>query len=338
MGVLTFGTWPSAASAQEIFCRNLGIYYQLVPYGQAYGARLTRNPLPKSPAAQLTLEVNDMIIFLDNQTIGEPEDLEKHIARTDVTFVNIRTNQPETQSVNVPHWVALDRLSRSAVDDIRKGLIKYEKPYIQVNGDTLAWNFDFVMDPSLFMDWSDPDLFFQVPAENRPVQAELVVQALRITQSQQQAFWEPYLKRVEKVIAEELAYLALSSKPDMAVFDKFDQNIREIYSQAMQSYAARMRLKAQYQPTPRLRQPYDVVISNPNGFMIGLLPLTKYEVALALNPTARTQNLSWKSYDSGSRVKLLGNYMYVLFNGPRVPPSTDPAKMSVENDGLKVLR
>jgi S1-C subfamily serine protease len=86
----------------DYFAGNLGISYQLVPYGRAYGARLTGYPNPGSPAAQLQLEPGDMIIQLDNQLIYGPNDVLNHVARTTVVFVNIRTGRPQSGVVYIP--------------------------------------------------------------------------------------------------------------------------------------------------------------------------------------------------------------------------------------------
>jgi S1-C subfamily serine protease len=90
------------APTQDRFAANLGIYYQFVPYGGAYGARLTRYPVPGSPAAQMQLEPGDMITTLDNQPIYGPGDVLGHQAYTTVVFVNIRTGQPQSGAVFIP--------------------------------------------------------------------------------------------------------------------------------------------------------------------------------------------------------------------------------------------
>jgi len=331
LGLLALGSWPPVASAQEYFARNLGIYYQLAPYGQSYGARLTRNALPMSPLGQQGFETGDMIVALDQQGIGRPEDLDSHWAQTDVSFINIRTNQVELRSVWVPNWTALDRLSRATADDLRKGIVKYEQPFIDVSGNLLRWNFDLVVDMSYFMDWSDKDAFQGMPVDTQPVFSQYVVEALRITQQPQRAFFEPYFHRVERVIADELAHLATTLKPDEALIRKDEQRIRDIYSEAMQEYARRRGLQAQYSPTPRARGPCEVVLTNPDGFGIELTPLTKYRIARAYD-----RDPKYIRYRSGQQVMLLGYYMYrIVIDDQR---TTAPAWIDIERDGPLTLR
>src|SRR5438045_2633708 len=43
------------AGGEEQFAANLGIFYQLVPYGDAFGARLTRPPAAGVPATRLQI-------------------------------------------------------------------------------------------------------------------------------------------------------------------------------------------------------------------------------------------------------------------------------------------
>jgi S1-C subfamily serine protease len=90
------------APSQDNYAPNLGISYQLVPYGGAFGARLTRNPASGSPAAQLQLEPGDMITTLDNQPIYGPNDVLNHSAYTTVVFVNVRTGRPQSGAVFIP--------------------------------------------------------------------------------------------------------------------------------------------------------------------------------------------------------------------------------------------
>lgn len=96
------GPVQAPATSQDRFAANLGISYQLVPNGNAYGARLTRYPVAGSPAAQLQLEPGDMITSLDNLPIYGPTDVLNHSAYTTVVYVNIRTGRPQSGAVFIP--------------------------------------------------------------------------------------------------------------------------------------------------------------------------------------------------------------------------------------------
>ncbi len=81
---------------------NLGITYQFVPYGRAFGARLTAAPTYGSPAASIGLEPGDLIYALDNQYLRAPADLLAHVGPTTIDFVNVRTGRPQRNVVYVP--------------------------------------------------------------------------------------------------------------------------------------------------------------------------------------------------------------------------------------------
>ena len=82
---------------------RLGLEYRLLPYRGHYGARLMRAPAAGSPFLKLRrpdgsatyLEPGDMIVTLDDQIIDGPADIENHVVRTKVDFVNFRTRRPE---------------------------------------------------------------------------------------------------------------------------------------------------------------------------------------------------------------------------------------------------
>lgn len=86
---------PRAAVVADQYSPVLQAHYHWVPYGQAWGAWLSRYPEPGSPLRQLRLEPGDMIYALDGQRLRDPRDLENHFDQTSVDFVNIRTNNPQ---------------------------------------------------------------------------------------------------------------------------------------------------------------------------------------------------------------------------------------------------
>ena len=86
------------------YSERLMIYYEMVPYGQGYAARLTQNPFPGSPLrqAQIQLEAGDTITAIDDVPIRSAQQLEQHHSQTKVTFLNVRTNRLEARYVMLP--------------------------------------------------------------------------------------------------------------------------------------------------------------------------------------------------------------------------------------------
>ena len=82
---------------------RLGLEYRLLPYRGHYGAAADapagrRLAVPEAPAPDGSpsyLEPGDMIVTLDDQIIDGPADIENHVVRTKVDFVNFRTRRPE---------------------------------------------------------------------------------------------------------------------------------------------------------------------------------------------------------------------------------------------------
>ena len=95
-------TPPPPDMPRENFAANLGIHYQLIPFRDAFGARLSRTASGNTAGAAMQLERGDMIVRLDGQPIRGPEDVLAHFARTTVEFVNIRTGRIEARVVVLP--------------------------------------------------------------------------------------------------------------------------------------------------------------------------------------------------------------------------------------------
>jgi hypothetical protein len=99
---------PLQRNAQrEYFAPNIGIFFRLVSVGDAAGARLTRDPVAGSGAAQLRLEPGDTIYLLDELPIRMAVDVMNHHARTDVVFINVRTNRPQAGVMVLPPYTPL---------------------------------------------------------------------------------------------------------------------------------------------------------------------------------------------------------------------------------------
>jgi hypothetical protein len=82
---------------------NLGITYERVDYSNGtFGAKLTEDPRPGSPAAQLRLEPGDIIFELDGVRFREPRDVLGHGFWTTMKFVNVRTGRSQGARVYIP--------------------------------------------------------------------------------------------------------------------------------------------------------------------------------------------------------------------------------------------
>ncbi len=94
---------PPPPSYNGHFAPNLGIYYEPVRYSDGtFGARLTRPPVPNSPAATVFFEPGDVIFELDGQHFTTPSDVLAHRAQTTVGFINIRTGGREMRTIFIP--------------------------------------------------------------------------------------------------------------------------------------------------------------------------------------------------------------------------------------------
>jgi hypothetical protein len=87
---------------REQYAANLGMHYQLVPQGEAFGARLSRNASAGTPVGAIRLERGDMVVRLDGLPIRGPADVLAHYGRTTVEFVDIRTGTLRTEIVQLP--------------------------------------------------------------------------------------------------------------------------------------------------------------------------------------------------------------------------------------------
>jgi len=365
---------PSAASAQadDLFAGNLGIYYARVPYENGtFGARLTRPPVPGSPAAQLQLEPGDTIFMLDGLRFREPSDVLNHVDQTTVAFINVRTNQSQTAEVTLPGAgpdvnpavhvqpgqpgarpgsITQPDLRRIVSEELRGGHVKFKGPSYQVVGSEVLWK------PG------EPDLF--LPNASPAVHAQFQVEIIRLTRSQprQRAFWEPYLQRIERVIAEQLAKgPAIAPEPRMAKhdsgpdakdtaprpnkedeppveFDWQDNRIEKIFEEAMQANAAAVGRTARRAPPTPERGIYSVTLTTPNGQgRIYIMPRTVYRI----RAFHRVSLTDFQECAPGISSALTGEYVYMVrySDGPGfLEPHTPLASFRVDRSGTVPLQ
>jgi len=365
---------PSAALAQadDLFAGNLGIYYAKVPYGDGtFGARLTRPPVPGSPAAQLQLEPGDTIFMLDGVRFREPSDVLNHVEETSVVFINVRTNQPQSADVTLPAAspdlnpavhvqpgqlgtrpgsITQPELRRIVSEELRGGHVKYKAPSFQVVGSEVYWKLG---EPDILLSNAGPAVY-----------AQFRVEIIRLTRSEprQRAFWEPYLQRIERVIAEQLAKApAIAPEggrsgnhnrpqandtppgPNNEVeppveFDWQDNRIERIFEEAMQANAAAVgRTARQAVPTPE-RGIYSVTLTTPSGQgRIYIMPRTAYRI----RAFHRVSLTDFQECAPGISSALTGEYVYMVrySDGPGfLEPHTPLASFRVDRDGTMPLR
>jgi hypothetical protein len=321
----------SQEKAKEYKAAALGVTYQLVPYGQAFGAKLTRAPEPNSPAAKLMLEPGDMLISLDNLPIRGPQDVTNHIDQTTIVFINIQTNQPQTAVVTLPAQVIADgpvtgnapattaqqTLRRVASTMVRGREIKYAPMKIVEKGNTLFWELP------------NPD--FETEVSSAEYQ-QFLVEIIRANRSSptQRAFWEPYLQRIESEIAESIK--SESVKPDdkqndlarMAEQDGPIDRIHEIYVEAMKANAA-IAGKISKEIPPSVAAPiFQVKLITPNNQgKVYLMPRTRFRIReLSLNKMPALSEFD--QHEPGIEIGLSGRYVYkIIFeNGAELPRGT----------------
>jgi hypothetical protein len=337
---------PAIAAApvgDELFAANLGIFYERIPYADGtFGARLTRNPAADSPAAQIGLETGDIVFMMDDLRFREPADVLNHVDRTTVALIEVRTNQVKSAVVILPGQgpglnptvhtrgpagnakpgtISQPELQRVVSEELRGGHVEFKPPRFRIEGDVVHWTL------------GGPD--FNFLNTSAAVSAQFQVEIIRMTRRDppQRAFWEPYLQRVEAVIAELLAKgPALGREPrplddddgpepkdapkreekdddDAPMMGDQDERIARIFEEAMQANAAAMGRRAQQEPPVAERGIYQVrLTTRSGGGRIFIMPRTSYRIR-AFRPVALTD---FQSLAAGSVATLTGEYVYMI--------------------------
>ncbi|HEV3122179.1 MAG TPA: hypothetical protein VGY53_09760, partial [Isosphaeraceae bacterium] len=176
---------------------NLGITYELVPYKDAFGAKLTEDAPDYAPVRDLELKQGDIIVALDGEPIRSAKDLPRHYSLTTVDFIRAGALKVNRATVHLPGMPVRPKLTqaalrRTAAAALRSGVVDYKAPEVRIDGDTVYSSIGY----------PKPDSEVEPP-----VLDQLQVEIIRLTRNRpnQRAFWEPYLQRVEAVISEELA-------------------------------------------------------------------------------------------------------------------------------------
>jgi S1-C subfamily serine protease len=67
-----------------------------------FGAKLTSDPIPNSPASQLPLNAGDIIFMLDGKRFTSPDDLLKPVDQTGVNYIDASSHAQQSGFINIP--------------------------------------------------------------------------------------------------------------------------------------------------------------------------------------------------------------------------------------------
>jgi hypothetical protein len=169
---------------------------------------------------------------------------------------------------------------------------------------------------------------------DRPVVDQLQVEIIRLTRNEprQRAFWEPYLQRVEAVIAQELAL------PDLKPLDPRARELRTqidaIYDEALRANAAA--IGKTYKPMPAMPSAgiYQVVFKSDSGQKsIYAMPYLTYLLRQADTQKRPVKLIEYTSYPTNQEIRLSGKYVYTLAGQP-----ANVDTFTVNNDGTISVR
>jgi hypothetical protein len=88
---------------QMLFDPGLGIIFEPVPYDNGtIGARLTRDPQPDSPVAQIPLKTGDTVFSLNGMRFKSQNEIVGRKGRSTLEFIAARTGESRSASIVVP--------------------------------------------------------------------------------------------------------------------------------------------------------------------------------------------------------------------------------------------
>jgi hypothetical protein len=303
----------------------LGMRYVLVPYGQSMGARLTQYPSAGSPLAALQFEPGDMIVSLDELAINSPQDVLNHVGRTTMVFINIRTGQAQSAVVELPAQVIQPGGAAPApLDDAMSQPMLRHVASTMLRGGEVDYKPLVLKDTGPAIKWTLPVVEIDGPV-SMPLREQFGVEVIRLTRSQphQQSFWEPYLQRIEAVIAEAARDPATADPEDFGAGFEYSDRIHSIYDQAMQDNAGRIGKVAEEEP-PAVQTPiYEITLLTANNQgLVYLMPRAPFRIKqLSHNNQAPGLN-EFEAYTPGEPATLLGGryvYKVVYENGAQFP-------------------
>jgi hypothetical protein len=276
------------------------------------------------------LKSGDVIIAIDDQPIKGDRDLQSHFSRTSITFVDARTGETHKGMIDLPGMELRIRLNQDSIRQfaaraLRDKTIAYRPPVFEVDGDLVRSELG---EPLL--DDMPPGPVFQV----------FQVEIIRLTRSQpnQRAFWEPYLRRVEAVIAEEIAAWNKGLIPTPTEEFPYHERIEKIYEEAFRANATA--IGKRYAPPEMYAQagPGTVVklLTSNNQGVIYAMPRTKYLIRQLDEARRPVQLIEFDSITPNTDRAMDGDYVYKIVypNGTETPLRS----LRIEKDGPITLR
>ena len=207
------------------------------------------------------------------------------------------------------------RIRRFAAEDLGRGTVGYFPPRFTVEDGVLYWDLGWVNF------WADD------PAVHDQYEVEMIRKER--SAPHQRAFWDPYLQRIEQVILDALVYRSVVDVPEMELVKSFDARTQAIKQEAMRAYAASIGAEERCRQMAPSLAFHHVILENPNGQNIGLLPYVKYRLAEIYNEDL--QSIRFFTYASGSKASLVGNYMYRIEDAIGV--RSNPQLIAIDHDG-----
>lgn len=193
-------------------------------------------------------------------------------------------SRPEAGQPELRAWV---------VEGMRNGWIQCEGPTIKVSKDTLNWKINR-------------------PSGDLPgmVGSQVMVESIRsaFPRRDQRNWWEPHLRRVERVVADELSYRMETQPPDSEILAAYRESADRLIEGAGEAYAKGLGVAFQPYKSPEARQlePVTLLTSTANSTLF-IMPKSKYLISKISGDAP-----SFEAISSGSRTELAGSYAYKI--------------------------
>jgi hypothetical protein len=317
------------------YAKNLGVTFHIVTGEQPQGARVVAEPEAGSPAAQAGVRPGDVIVAIDDEPVRIPNDVLNHLHDTTLTIHTFQGNQVRKARVfvdpaRVEHLRLTQREHRDLVSsEMRQGFLRYRRGGARITpAGVLEWDLG---EPKL--DNLDADV---------PTYAQAQVEVVRASfpDPKSQAFWAPYLARVEKVIEEMTVFQAMLKTPNPSEFWRYDGRVSAIFSEAARdAHAVLVRpahiVYAAPQAMGDSRVRFEAVLhAAPDDAQILFMP--RFRFVLLQKKGIEPGGTDWQVCNSGHKVYRNGCYVYKI----RYPDgrTTAPATLVIDESKEYPLR